>query len=255
MYFRNVLSLVFITFLLLLCSCKSINATHGSTSNTNKENAITTAGTGSGTVVNAWLTTPDSTNLINQQAPFSFAPITTVNPLTITVDDGKTFQPIDGFGFALTSGSATLLNQLGPNQSAVLNELFGTADNQLGISYLRISIGASDLSAYPYTYDEVLPGSSDINLNNFFDSGGKVRSYTGFKENSYYQSHHKNICDAVDRAHLDEDEYQPQQRVYRWQPQPVLLRCLCKVFYKIPASDASRGYYHRSNHATKRAAA
>lgn len=80
---------------------------------------------------------------------------------TIVVDTTQTFQKIDGFGFALTGGSATLINGLSStNKSNLLNELFSTDSTNIGISYLRISIGASDLSDHAFTYDDVAGDST-----------------------------------------------------------------------------------------------
>jgi len=115
-------------------------------------------------VVNAWLTTADQSNLLQAQTSFNFAADAGTNATTITVDENQTYQGIDGFGFTLTGGSAGLLNGLGSNQANVLNELFGTANGQIGISYIRISIGASDLSASDFTYNQT---AGDFNMNNF----------------------------------------------------------------------------------------
>jgi glucosylceramidase len=48
-----------------------------------------------------------------------------------------------------------------------LKELFGTNDAEIGISYLRISIGASDLSDHVYSYDDIPLGQADPNLEHF----------------------------------------------------------------------------------------
>ncbi|WP_426583241.1 glycoside hydrolase family 30 beta sandwich domain-containing protein [Mucilaginibacter sp. R-33] len=115
-------------------------------------------------VVNAWVTTADQSKLLQAQASFNFSADAGTNATTITVDENQTYQGIDGFGFTLTGGSAGLLNGLGANQTNVLNELFGTANGQIGISYIRISIGASDLSSSDFTYNQT---AGDFNMNNF----------------------------------------------------------------------------------------
>jgi glucosylceramidase len=119
------------------------------------------------TDVTMWLTSADiATYLAKQNVNLTFGNTTNQNT-TIEVDTTITYQPIDGFGFTLTGGSATLINNLPATQKDdLLKELFLTDDTKIGISYLRISIGASDLSAAPFTYDEVL-GSTDVNLQNF----------------------------------------------------------------------------------------
>lgn len=114
--------------------------------------------------VSIFLTTGDQTKLLHQEANVNFALYGAPNTTTVTIDENTTYQGIDGFGFMLTGGATTLLNGLGSNQSGVLNELFGTGPGQIGISYLRVSIGASDLSATDFTYDETV---GDVSLTNF----------------------------------------------------------------------------------------
>jgi len=61
-----------------------------------------------------------------------------------------------------------VINSLAASQKqALLQELFGSADNSIGVSYLRISIGASDLNQSPFTYDDMPSGQTDENLTNF----------------------------------------------------------------------------------------
>jgi glucosylceramidase len=75
---------------------------------------------------------------------------------------------MEGFGYTLTGASAMVIHRMPPAaRAALLRELFGRGSDALGISVLRLSIGASDLSAYPYTYDEVPDGESDPTLARF----------------------------------------------------------------------------------------
>jgi glucosylceramidase len=79
-----------------------------------------------------------------------------------------TYQTVDGFGYTLTQGSAYVINQLSSSTKAsLLSELFGNSESSIGISYLRIGIGATDLSSSVYTYDDMSTGQTDITLNNF----------------------------------------------------------------------------------------
>jgi glucosylceramidase len=49
---------------------------------------------------------------------------------------------MDGFGFALTGGSAQLLMRMSAKQrAALLRTLFTAGDGGIGVSYLRVSIG------------------------------------------------------------------------------------------------------------------
>ncbi len=69
----------------------------------------------------------------------------------ITVHPEQSFQSIDGFGFTLTGGSAQLIQQLEPTKrAALLEELFG----KNGISVLRIGVGATDLDANVFSYED-----------------------------------------------------------------------------------------------------
>ena len=76
----------------------------------------------------------------------------------ITVDSTERFQTIDGFGFALTGGSAYLLNKMSANDRAEVLKRFYDPNEGIGASMVRISIGASDLSRKCFTYDEKLLG-------------------------------------------------------------------------------------------------
>lgn len=116
----------------------------------------------------AWITTGDRTNLLQKQSaliPFSSA--TNTNP-AVEIDSTITYQTVDGFGYTLTGGSAYHINRLSAAQkSSLLQELFGSNENSIGISYLRVSIGASDLSAEVFSYDDMPAGQTDVNLTNF----------------------------------------------------------------------------------------
>lgn len=148
--------------ILLLTSCKTSSGEEIGTTTT------TTTPTGTKSDVTFWLTNSDKTVLFQKQNSSLNFSDNSQGISTIFVDTTQTYQTIDGFGFALTGGSATLLNSLddGP-KTELLKELFLTDSTHIGISYLRISIGASDLSAEPFTYDEVASGQRDDNLLSF----------------------------------------------------------------------------------------
>ena len=120
------------------------------------------------TEVGFWLTKGDRSQLLSKQnVALNFAEITNSNP-TIEVDPAATFQQIDGFGYTLTGGSASLINALpAAEKDKLLNELFAVADDAISVNYIRISIGASDLSAFPFTYNDLADGEKDENLAKF----------------------------------------------------------------------------------------
>ena len=120
------------------------------------------------TDVSFYLTTPDRSSLLEKQnLGLLFSTNSNQNP-SIEINESKSFQTMEGFGYTLTGGSATLINSLNSAaKDALLKELFLSDSTHIGISYLRISVGASDLSAVPFTYDDMSAGQTDLTLKNF----------------------------------------------------------------------------------------
>ena len=118
--------------------------------------------------VDFWLTKSDETVKLEKQTTIlTFG--TPVNQYpNIDIDESAVFQSVDGFGYTLTGGSADVISTLNTaKRQELLQELFGAGGNSIGISYLRISIGASDLSAAPFSYDDMPAGQTDTSLANF----------------------------------------------------------------------------------------
>ena len=116
-----------------------------------------------------WLTAADRTALVALQTdPLPFPADEPGTSQIIDVDDSRRFQSMDGFGFALTGGSAQLLMRMSATRrSALLHELFSEAPGAIGVSYLRISVGASDMNEKVFTYDDLPPGETDTALAKF----------------------------------------------------------------------------------------
>jgi glucosylceramidase len=152
-----------LTFTLQGCSKKTVTS-GGGTTPTNPVTPVTPVKTD----VKMWLTTQDKTQLLDKQnVSLIFTTAANTNT-TINVDTTTTYQTIDGFGFALTGGSAQVINSLTTaTNTSIINELFATDTTGIGISYIRLTIGASDMSAAPFTYDDVANGSTDVNLAQF----------------------------------------------------------------------------------------
>lgn len=150
----------------VLCSC---SCSKSSPSQPEVIPPVVTPPVNTTSTVQMWLTDGDKGNLFNKQniaLNFNVAEDKTLP--TITVDSTQIFQSIDGFGYSLTGGSAYLLNSLdAQTQDKTLKDLFSTENNSIGVSYLRISIGSSDLDANVFTYDDVANGQTDVNLNSF----------------------------------------------------------------------------------------
>ena len=115
----------------------------------------------------AWLTTQDRSQLLAPQKQ-TFTTVSGEETKSITVSDAQPLQTIDGFGFALTGGSAQLLKRMSPAaRHALLVETFGRGAQDVGVSYLRVSIGASDMNDHVYTYDDMPAGQTDPSLTHF----------------------------------------------------------------------------------------
>jgi glucosylceramidase len=117
--------------------------------------------------VSEWLTTGDKSVLFQEQAPLHLEKSGT-SGLVIDVDEAKTYQTMDGFGFALTGGSAQLIHRMDADKrAALLKELFATDGNNIGVSYLRISVGSSDMNDHVYSYDDLPQGETDPTMAKF----------------------------------------------------------------------------------------
>ena len=77
-------------------------------------------------MIEGWITR-GADALLQPMQPVAFSKSSPQDDLpTIEVDESRTFQPIEGFGFALTGGSAYLLMQL-----------IDTADNRRAVQIAK----------------------------------------------------------------------------------------------------------------------
>jgi glucosylceramidase len=119
-------------------------------------------------LIEGWVTR-DANSLLQPMRPAAFSRSLPQDALpTIDIDESRIFQPIEGFGFSLTGGSAYLLAGLAAADRAdLLQELFGLTDASVGLSCLRLSIGASDLGRRDFSYWDLPPGVADPDLARF----------------------------------------------------------------------------------------
>ena len=113
-----------------------------------------------------WLTDPKAGILMKEVSDqeVSESPVQ-----TILIDPETSFQAIDGFGYTLSQGSAKhLLAMSDSARNSILQELFGSKGNSIGVSYLRISVAASDLNDFPFSYNDLQDSlATDPELENF----------------------------------------------------------------------------------------
>ena len=118
--------------------------------------------------VNWWLTNNEKSELLAKQTPLTFGALNTDNIPVITINPSKKYQSVDGFGFALTGGSAQhMIRMSAAERKKLIQELFGSGQNDIGISYLRLSIGASDLNDHTFSYNDLPEGKTDLKLEKF----------------------------------------------------------------------------------------
>jgi glucosylceramidase len=118
--------------------------------------------------VRSYQSTSDLSSALAAQPALAFTATTSSSPLAITVDDKERFQTMEGFGASMTEGSAWLLhNQMSPALSRdVMTKLFAPSRG-IGLSFLRLPIGSTDLSLNHYSYDDMPAGQQDPELRHF----------------------------------------------------------------------------------------
>lgn len=114
------------------------------------------------------LITTGSGERLLQQTSLPFTAAASPQLVRLQPDTSRRYQSVEGFGYTLTGGSAQLLWQLPPAvRSKLLWELFGQHDQAAGVSFLRISMGASDLDELVFSYNDLPSGQTDPQLQHF----------------------------------------------------------------------------------------
>ena len=114
-----------------------------------------------------WLTTADQSQKLAPQPVVASAGLATGDE-TVAVDLARRFQRMQGFGAAMTDASAELFSRLPDDKRrAIMAELFGRANDGLGLSFTRLTVGASDFSRTHYSYDDTPGNAPDPELRYF----------------------------------------------------------------------------------------
>lgn len=121
-----------------------------------------------GQSIRSFVTMPDRSMLFEEQAvEVKFSNTRNGWSNYIVIDPNQQYQQIDGFGFALTGGSAEHLIKMSPAvRKAILEELFDP-NSGIGISTIRLTLGASDLNSFVFSYNDLPAGREDFTLENF----------------------------------------------------------------------------------------
>jgi len=119
--------------------------------------------------IEAWVTHADRSALFEKSSEkIAFTSTGRGRGGLITIDESLQMQEIDGFGFALTGGSAELMMKMTPDaRGKLLKELFARDEDHIGVSYIRLTIGASDLNSFVFSYNDLPEGETDFSLERF----------------------------------------------------------------------------------------
>lgn len=115
-----------------------------------------------------WLTTGDGNIRLQKQKQVTFKKRGNSDLPTIEIDPATEYQKILGFGATMTGSSAYLLTHHLDDQrrKIVMDSLF-SPDRGIGLSYLRMTIGASDFSTHTFSYNDPPEGIADTKLKFF----------------------------------------------------------------------------------------
>ncbi len=118
--------------------------------------------------VQAWITSGDQTRLLAPGEPARFGRHG-LAATVIEVDPGTRYQRMAGFGAAITDASGHLIatRMTAAQRAGLLQELFGRTGNGIGLSFTRLTIGASDFSSDHYSFNDMPAGQSDPELRQF----------------------------------------------------------------------------------------
>lgn len=113
-----------------------------------------------------WVTTSEGDRLLDEGKTVDFQDALPGGGVPIIVDERQSYQEMLGFGFSLTGGSAELLMKMTPAaRHGILQELF--APDRMNISVLRLTVGASDMNSFVFSYDDMPEGKEDFMLKKF----------------------------------------------------------------------------------------
>lgn len=110
-----------------------------------------------------------TTRKLAATTPPPFAQLAAVGAQPVVVDVGTRHQEMTGFGASVTDATAFAMTRRmsAVQRAAIIEELFGPAPANMGLSFIRISMGASDFSPTNATYDDQPLGGSDYGLQQF----------------------------------------------------------------------------------------
>jgi glucosylceramidase len=147
---------------------KAIASASGYSNSAVASGTFTISGTAS--AVSVVVSTNDKTKLMAAGPSINFSSSTKdADSNTVVIDPTQTYQSIEGFGAAFTDSAADLLMKVEPSSTlpSTLSDLFTRNGGGIGLSFMRIPMGASDIALSVYSYDDMPAGDTDLPLANF----------------------------------------------------------------------------------------
>lgn len=132
------------SLLLSLAGCSSMDSIDDGTVITDGDKTPT------GNVATIYTTTSDGYQALNMTKSEIMSGVD-MAPTTIQIDPSKTYQSMDGFGFAITYSTCYNLLKMEPAARAEFLKKTYSVGEGYGVSYARISIGCNDFSSKEYT--------------------------------------------------------------------------------------------------------
>ena len=120
--------------------------------------------------VRSWVTTADGRSLLAPVGGLSFGADRPTAPNRVVVDEADRGQVFRGAGAALTESSAVVLSRMpAAARDALVRRLFDPTEG-IGLSMVRLPLGATDFSLGSWTYDDLPAGGTDPDLLRFDSS-------------------------------------------------------------------------------------
>lgn len=146
------------SFILVLLSSTTLIACHNQAKEEDPVKKIYT--------VESFVTTGNQTKLLEAQSTLETTLFDTLSGSNISLDLTKRFQTMDGFGAAMSESSAVLIQNLSASaKQSVMNALFSSEG--IGMSFVRIPMGASDFALSNYSYNDIPVNETDLTMERF----------------------------------------------------------------------------------------
>ncbi len=119
--------------------------------------------------IEVWLSLGDTSKKLSHEPELAFTEGLPTAGSLIDVNPLVRYQQFEGAGASMTESSAWLIMSVldSTARQELMHNLFTRNGNGIGLSYLRLPMGASDFALMDYTYDDLPRGQNDPLLSSF----------------------------------------------------------------------------------------